>query len=106
MSHKKHFKKNFISANDRSDFYALWKDNRLIGVYVIEDKYIDYLAIHPKYQSLGYGSLLLHHCINTLKSRNQVQRIFTTVQKTNEGALIFYKKNGFVEYSQFIEYNY
>jgi ribosomal protein S18 acetylase RimI-like enzyme len=106
MSHKDHFQKKFTAANKRGDFITLWKENVLIGIYIIEDRYIDYLAIHPNHQSQGLGSLLLNHCITTMKEKNPAQEILVTVQGTNENAIRFYYKNSFVEYSRFIEYNY
>lgn len=104
--HKEHFRKNFTTANNNGDFFTLWKDDTLIGLYLIEDKYIDYLAIHPKYQSHGLGSFLLHHCINTMNRHNPEQEILLTVQKANTEAIRFYKKNGFKKYSHYSEYDY
>ncbi|MFX0211834.1 MAG: GNAT family N-acetyltransferase, partial [Candidatus Hodarchaeota archaeon] len=106
MGHKEHFQKIFRSASEKSDYYALWKENTLIGVYVIENRYIDYLAIHPNHQSQGLGSLMLKYCVTMMKEKDPDQEIFVTVQDTNEKAIRFYNQNGFVVYSWFIEYNY
>ena len=52
------------------------------------------VAILPTYQGKGYGSALLHYCIN-YSLQNSINNIYLEVETSNSHALNLYKRLGF-----------
>lgn len=90
------------------NYYVLFLDDpsassgqaKIIGVsglyYDYEDPkdilWMDYFAVRPEFQRLGYGTKMLEHLENICKKRKtRMVCVFTDKQ----GALKFYKTNGF-----------
>lgn len=69
--------------------------------------YILSLGVHRKYRQNGIGSLLLDSLINhlTTAERHKVKAIFLHVLTTNQTAILFYERRGFVLHS-FLPYYY
>ena len=82
------------------NYYVLTLDGRLIGIsglyYDYEDPkdimWMDYFAVDPKFQRQGFGTMMLDNLEKICKSKKvRMLCVFTD----REGALKFYKKNGF-----------
>jgi GNAT superfamily N-acetyltransferase len=82
------------------NYYVLVLDDEIIGIsglyYDYEDPkdvlWMDYFAVKPELQRKGYGTKLLENLIDICK-RKKVRRL--CVFTDNNGAIEFYKKNGF-----------
>lgn len=94
----KKIKKRIFNLKSNIDY--LYINNTIVGFgmlfNIIDDIWhLDYLAIDPKYQSMGYGKLLLNNLINKYKKISL---------ECNEKLLSYYYKFGF--YKQKINYYY
>ena len=81
--------------------HEIKKDGNIIAfiAYYDNDKkrntaFLSILAIHTKFQNLGYGKLLLNEAVENLK-QNNFERFDLEVLKSNIKAIKLYKKNGF-----------
>ena len=81
--------------------HEIKKDGKIIAfiAYYDNDKkrntaFLSILAIHTKFQNLGYGKLLLNEAVENLK-QNNFERFDLEVLKSNIKAIKLYKKNGF-----------
>jgi ribosomal protein S18 acetylase RimI-like enzyme len=61
-----------------------------------------YIAVHPDYQGKGVGSALLTHLIIWGKQHEYI-KVSLRVLSTNEGAVAFYKANGFLEQGRLVK---
>ena len=82
------------------NYYVLTLDGRLVGIsglyYDYEDPkdimWMDYFAVDPKFQRQGFGTKMLENLENICKKKKiRMLCVFTDKQ----GALKFYKNNGF-----------
>ena len=82
------------------NYYVLFLNNKIIGVsglyYDYEDPkdimWMDYFAVLPEFQRHGYGTKMLENLEKICKKRKtRMLCVFTD----KEGALKFYKINGF-----------
>ena len=60
--------------------------------------YLNTLAVHPDYQRLGYGGLLLS-AVETQARRSGCGCMILETGRANHGAVRFYRRNGFVPWS-------
>jgi len=83
------------------NYYVLVLDEKIIGVsglyYDYEDPkdimWMDYLAVKPEFQRQRYGTEMLENLENIcMKNKVRMLCVFTDKQ----GALEFYKNNGFI----------
>lgn len=86
-----------IKLNPTSCFVTL-EEGKIIGsifgVFNGRRAWIYHLAIDPKYQNIGYGSVLLKKTEMALKAR-KATRILLWMDQFNPKTLPFYRKNGF-----------
>jgi ribosomal protein S18 acetylase RimI-like enzyme len=68
-----------LDRNSSEDEYKIW-----FGIYVLED-----------FQSKGYGKKIINYIFEYCKL-NKIHKIYLSVDKDNEKALILYKKNNFI----------
>lgn len=66
------------------DFWlGLYVDEKLVGVLIgdldthIKEASIEYLAVLPDYQRLGYGKALVNHFLNLCKEKAKIVTVFT-----------------------------
>lgn len=80
-------------------YFVLEANNKVVGcggINFAENKTVGKISwdiIHPGLQGKGFGSLLLNHRLDILKSTNGIKRI--TV-RTSQVAYRFYERSGFV----------
>ena len=82
------------------DYYVLELENKITGIsglyYDYEDPkdvmWMDYFAISPKFQRQGYGKKMLENLEKICRKKKvRILCVFTD----KDGAINFYKKNGF-----------
>lgn len=61
------------------------------------------IAVDSKYQNMQVGSLLLEKACFIFK-RNNINKVFLEVRKSNTNAIRFYKKNGFIKIDEEEDY--
>ncbi|MFT5577612.1 MAG: GNAT superfamily N-acetyltransferase [Paraglaciecola psychrophila] len=86
----------FLETFNYGDIKKVLINQELAGFYVLKNNedhvYVDHLYVHPKYQSLGLGSVILSTIKDLAKSQNLPIRLGALREsRSNE----FYKKNGF-----------
>ncbi|WMJ90137.1 GNAT family N-acetyltransferase [Anaerocolumna sp. MB42-C2] len=76
-------------------FHSFWVANQLVGVGIVDDNYIDTIAIHPQYERKGYGSEILKYYINNLLCSHKFSELYLVTYYQNRKAQRLYLKNGF-----------
>ena len=105
FAHELNLKINFKDLKKRinnlnTDINYLYINNNIVGFAMVFPLYkniwhIDYIAIDPKFQSLGYGKTLM----------NQIIKKYKYLSLECENNLVsYYKKFNFIKYN--INYNY
>ncbi|WP_154836066.1 GNAT family N-acetyltransferase [Staphylococcus pasteuri] len=74
--------------------YLWWNDIKVIGFSGTNDQNLEMLFIDPQYFNKGYGTQI----VQTLIKDKKIQ--YVDVNKDNENAIQFYKKNGFIKYDE------
>lgn len=82
-------------ADENNDFGALWKDDCLIGIYVLDGEYISNIAVLSEYKGRGYGTLMLNHCLKDIFINKEYNDTYLYVYSVNIKAQKMYLKNGF-----------
>lgn len=88
--------------------FALRSPDEKILAYSIISSVLDeaellLIGVLPEYQHQGLGSQLWHFIAEDLAQKN-IQKIFLEVRVSNEKAISFYKKIGFVEINRRKDY--
>lgn len=91
-------------ADERNDFGALWKDDCLIGLYILDGEYISNIAVLSEYKGKGYGTVILNHCLKDIFINKEYNEAYLYVYAVNIKAQKMYLKNGF-EVSAFYSEN-
>ncbi len=65
------------------------------------EAYISWDFMHPDFQKRGYGSILLKHRIDSIKSNSEVSKI---IVRTSQMVYSFYEKSGFVLTQKIIDF--
>ncbi len=91
-------------ADEKNNFGALWKDNCLIGLYVLDGEYISNIAVLSEYKGKGYGTIILNHCLKDIFINKEYNDTYLYVYAVNTKAQKLYLKNGF-EVSAFYSEN-
>lgn len=99
-------RKSFANlVNNSKDVFVLLHDNEIAAVcaaQTCEDKLFEGYAeimlmyVHPKFQHQGFGSKLLLHTLDEMRSKGYLYAILDTAEK-NVNARRFYEKLGFTE---------
>lgn len=55
------------------------------------------MGVHRDYRGLGIGALLLSVLINWSREHKKIEKINLCAHRTNDRAIVMYKKLGFVE---------
>lgn len=95
---KKYFKQ-YKTTNDPFEKIYIYEEKTIIGVISVSVIYeraeINYIAVKEANRRQGIGSKLLNYVFKLLKNQG-VATISLEVDCTNEKAIAFYKKNGFL----------
>ena len=105
--HYKYIEKELKKALELGLSLVMEKDNKIIGfIKAYTSEYITLahvlvnttIMIHSDYQNKGYGTLLVNKFLNIIQNDMQyIYELELVPHKTNNGAILFYKKNGFRE---------
>lgn len=92
-------KGNFADCIENSyKAYVVMYDQQVIGYYVMalnpDVAHLVLVSVSPKYQNMGIGKKMLHHCHQMAKDNNQ-NRIILETRASNQRALHFYIKLGY-----------
>lgn len=94
----------FILGNSKYKMYKIHNNNDIYGFVIIERfnkrNHIMSIGVDPLYRRKGLGNLL----INKVKEISGNKSITLNVQKCNEVAISFYKKNNFKISKELINY--
>ena len=88
----------FYLENEIEKYYVVLLDGKIAGCGGINFKengavgLLSWDFLHPHYQRMGVGTVLLHHRIDILKSMSAVKKIRV---RTSQHAYTFYEKGGF-----------
>jgi RimJ/RimL family protein N-acetyltransferase len=105
-TNKKEAKWLFERSLERENFvlkpiyYVLCEDNKVVGVSGLYQDYedinsvrwLDYLAVSPKFQRHGYGTMMLKN-LEKICKKEKVNKL--CVFTDNQKAINFYEKNNF-----------
>lgn len=61
------------------------------------------INVHPKYQGLGIGQLLIETLLNWARHNDQIEKVYLQVFATNHNAIKLYEKLGFIEEGRHIK---
>jgi dTDP-4-amino-4,6-dideoxy-D-galactose acyltransferase len=86
-----------------ADKVFLFFEDTINGLITVKKKEqiaeIGLVSVNPDHHSKGIGGKLLY-AVNFFASHENCKEVFVATQAINEGAIRFYKKNGFVENSR------
>ncbi|MEG1964478.1 MAG: ribosomal protein S18-alanine N-acetyltransferase [Clostridia bacterium] len=94
-------KQSFLNeiANPISNNFVMLLQNKIIGYYgfqkVLEEAYINNIAITTAFQGKGYGKILLEHLLTTCKNLN-IKAVTLEVRVSNNVAISLYQKYNFI----------
>ncbi|PHM22960.1 ribosomal protein S18-alanine N-acetyltransferase [Xenorhabdus ehlersii] len=92
----------YSNQGERYLNYKISQNDQIIGFaitqYVMDEATLFNIAIHPEYQSRGYGRALLAHLINILPEK-QINTLWLEVRRSNQAAIRLYEEMGFNEVS-------
>jgi len=94
MDEREHHLEQFRFYRDYLTFETFWKDDELVGFYWNNKNEVDLMAISPKFQRMGYGSIILNRAIEKIFETTDSDIAWLIVSSFNEKAYSFYVKNG------------
>lgn len=84
-----------FSRTTDARFEAFYDQEELVGFYFHKHGEIDFIAIAPKHQRKGYGSMILKRALYAISCDSTLQPRLYCASK-NKNALAFYAKNGWL----------
>jgi ribosomal protein S18 acetylase RimI-like enzyme len=101
LRNRSHHLEQFRFYRDYLMFETFWKNDELIGFYWLNNDEVDLIAVSPKHQRVGYGSLILTRAIEMIFQTTDSDIAWLIVSSFNEKACSFYKKNGMVVHGEY-----
>ena len=89
-----HHLEQFRFYRDYLTFETFWKDDEMVGYYWNNKNEVDLIAVSPKYQRMGYGTIILNRAIEKIFETTDSDIAWLIVSSFNEKACSFYVKNG------------
>jgi len=80
--------------SDKDNTFLVFSDSELVGYLLVEDCYIETIAVNQKYRRQGIGRQLTQAGVNLLRQRG-VSTVYLGVVDTNKGARALYESLGF-----------
>ena len=100
--YKEHSEEKIIEMSNTKDLFVVKQDSTVIGVGGLEDKYIETVFIHPKYQNQGIGKAIMEK----IESRAKEKGIDKVILNSSINAVPFYKKMGYKKQRKIEQENY
>jgi len=94
MDEREHHLEQFRFYRDYLMFETFWKDGELVGFYWNNKNEVDLMAVSPKFQRMGYGSVILTRAISKIFHMTDSDTAWLIASSFNERACSFYAKNG------------
>jgi len=94
MDERQHHLEQFRFYQDYLMFETFWKDGELVGFYWNNKNEVDMMAVSPKFQRMGYGSVILTRAISKIFQMTDSDMAWLIASSFNEKACSFYAKNG------------
>jgi len=92
---KEQYLKEFMEFKNKNAFEAFWKEDKLVGLYWIDGREVDTMAVASDFQRSGYGSEILTRAIEMVFSQNpETTYALLYAVGWNAKAHNFYKKYG------------
>lgn len=89
-----------LSRKKNGCYYKAVMDKKIVGFIGIrisqDDAHVTNIAVHPDYQRLGIGTILLNHFLQYAVD-NDCKQLSLEVKSTNELAIKLYERYGFVQ---------
>lgn len=92
--------------DENGEFGSFWLKDELVGIFILHNEYINTIAVHPKFQSQGWGSDILKYCIYHMVKNKKYEEIYLNCLEINEQGLHYYRKNNFQVVGYFSENTY
>jgi GNAT superfamily N-acetyltransferase len=83
---------------------TFWKNDELVGAYIIQGDYLRDVVITPTLQGQGYGSEIIACAMQAIRSGNTQDSIRLRVARLNRGARTLYHRLGFHEIASCAEH--
>jgi len=81
-------------CRDNFTLETFWKDDELVGYYNNVENEVDGIAVFPKFQGKGYGTIILTRAISRIFENTDSNIAWLIAASFNEKACSFYRKNG------------
>lgn len=81
--------------SENNNFQAFWLENQLVGLYIVNENYLDIIAVHPDYEGKGYGSEILKYCVRDRVYEHEFDEVYLVTYYQNRKAQRLYLRNGF-----------
>jgi len=94
MDYREHQLEQFRFYRDYLPFETFWKDGELVGFYLNNKNEVDWIAVSPKFQGKGYGTIILTRAISNIFEKTDSDTAWLIASSFNEKACSFYRKNG------------
>lgn len=94
LRNRTHHLEQFRFYRDCLVFETFWKKDELIGYYWLNKEEVDLIAVSPKHQRMGYGSLILTRALEKVFQTTDSDVAWLIASSFNEKACSFYAKNG------------
>ena len=91
----------FAELAAKRAFGALWQDDELAGLYWLEGKEVDHMAVHPRCQRQGMGGLILSQAITRVFENEATDYALLYAVGWNTQAQHFYRKFGMREHARY-----
>ncbi|MDR0272825.1 MAG: GNAT family N-acetyltransferase [Clostridiales bacterium] len=93
LNNRAHHFEQFRFYRDYLTFETFWKDGELVGFYWNNGNEVDIMAVSPKFQRMGYGSIILTRAIEMIFQKTNSDIAWLIASSFNEKACSFYTKN-------------
>lgn len=90
----------FAEFEARHAFEALWEGSGLAGLYWLDGKEVDHMAVHPRCQRRGMGGVVLSQAIARVFGNEETDHALLYAVGWNAQAQRFYRKFGMREHAR------
>lgn len=94
LGNKSYFLRFFEERAQANSFEAIWKSDRLVGLYWRKNAEIDLLAVDKEHQRKGHGSILLTRAIDMVFQNTDAPFAYLYAVDWNERGQSFYRSYG------------